>query len=165
MEVVEKSIQVDAPLSSVYNQWTQYEDFPEFMKDVEEVRQITDKRLHWKARIGGKQKEWDSEIVEQVPDERISWRSTSGARNSGTIRFLSLGENRTRIDVQIEYEPEGALENVGDAFGVLSRRLETDLEQFKHFIESHQEASAWRGRTWGQEVHAGADAPRSKRIH
>ncbi len=165
MEVVEKSIQVDAPLSSVYNQWTQFEDFPEFMKDVEEVRQITDKRLHWKARIAGKQKEWDSEIVEQVPDERISWRSTSGARNAGTIRFFSLGENRTRVDVQIEYEPEGALENVGDAFGVLSRRLESDLEQFKHFIESHEETGAWRGRIAGQEVHTGNEEPRSKRIH
>lgn len=142
MEVVEKSIIVDVPISTAYNQWTQFEDFPEFIKDVEEVKQISDKKLHWKAKFAGKHVEWDSEILEQIPDERISWRSTSGARNSGMVRFLPLGESKTRVDVQIEYETTGALENVADAFGVLSHRLTNDLTQFKSFIESHREVGA-----------------------
>lgn len=163
METVEKSVEINAPVSSVYNQWTQFESFPEIMNNIQEVRQITEKHLHWKARIAGRQVEWDSEIVDQIPDQKISWRSTSGAMNSGTVRFFPEGQSRTRVDVQIEYEPSGPIENVGDAIGVFGRRIEAELNNFKNFIESHQETGAWRGRISGQEVRP-EEEPRSKRI-
>src|SRR5690606_21147730 len=102
----------------VYNQWTQFEDFPRFMAGVKEVRQIDDTHVHWPAEIWGKDKEWDAEIVEQLPDERISWRSTSGPHNAGAVRFEPLGPDRTRVHLAMSYEPEGLIENVGDAVGV-----------------------------------------------
>jgi uncharacterized membrane protein len=101
METIEKSIEVDAPIRAVYNQWTQFEEFPEFMKGIEEVRQLDDKRLHWRANIGGKEKEWDAEIYEQVPDQRIAWRSISGAPNTGIVSFQSVSDNRTRITLRL----------------------------------------------------------------
>lgn len=149
MATVEKSIDVDVPVSTAYNQWTQFETFPEFMEGVEQIRQIDDRRLHWRAEIGGKTKEWDAEITEQIPDQRIAWRSISGAPNAGVVTFHRLAENRTRIMVQMEYEPDGLVESVGDALGVASRRVSGDLDRFKAFIESRGTATgAWRG-----EVH------------
>ena len=146
MSIVEKSIEVDVPCSVAYNQWTQFEDFPKFMEGVEEVTQIDDTHLHWRAEIAGVTKEWDAEITEQIPDERIAWRSTSGAVNSGIVTFSELSEDSTLVSVQMQYEPEGAVENVGDAMGVLSRRVEGDLERFKDFLESRgRETGAWRG--------------------
>jgi uncharacterized membrane protein len=146
MSIVEKSIEVDVPCSVAYNQWTQFEDFPKFMEGVEEVTQIDDTHLHWCAEIAGVTKEWDAEITEQIPDERIAWRSTSGAVNSGIVTFSELSEGSTLVSVQMQYEPEGAVENVGDAMGVLSRRVEGDLERFKDFLESRgSETGAWRG--------------------
>jgi uncharacterized membrane protein len=146
MSIVEKSIEVNVPISAAYNQWTQFEDFPKFMEGVEEVTQIDDTHLHWCAEIAGKDKEWDAEITEQIPDERIAWHSTSGAVNSGVVTFDEISENSTLVTVQMQYEPEGAVENVGDALGVLSRRVEGDLERFKEFLESRgRETGAWRG--------------------
>jgi len=146
MSIVEKSIEVDVPCSVAYNQWTQFEDFPKFMEGVEEVTQIDDTHLHWRAEIAGVTKEWDAEITEQIPDERIAWRSTSGAVNSGIVTFSELSENSTLVSVQMQYEPEGAVENVGDAMGVLGRRVEGDLERFSDFLESRgRETGAWRG--------------------
>jgi uncharacterized membrane protein len=153
MERIDKSIEVEAPLSMVYNQWTQFEEFPEFMEGVEEVRQLDDKRLHWKASIGGKAKEWDAEIFQQIPDRQIGWRSLSGAKNSGMVQFEPVGPNRTRVNLVINYVPEGAMENVGDAIGVVSRRVEGDLERFKEFIEARgSETGGWRGEIQGREV-------------
>src|SRR6188768_942930 len=103
MDHVEKCIEVDAPLSLVYNQWTQFEEFPRFMEGVEEVRQLDDKRLHWKAEIAGKTKEWDAEIFEQIPDQRIAWRSTTGAKNSGMVNFFPIGTNATRVTLTLNY--------------------------------------------------------------
>jgi len=164
MESVEKSIEVEAPVSTVYNQWTQFEQFPEFMEGVESVSQIDDKHLHWKAKIAGKKKEWDAEIYEQVPDEKIAWRSTTGTRNAGMVSFFPLNATRTRVDLKMEYEPEGALETIVDAFGVLSRRVEKDLERFRNFIEARGvETGGWRGRIFGKQVES-AEEPRSKRI-
>src|SRR5205814_916645 len=122
MANIEKSIDIDRPVRTVYNQWTQFEEFPRFMEGVQEIRQIDDTHLHWRASIGGKEKEWDALITEQVPDERISWRSTSGAPNAGTVRFHKIDENRTRVTLAMHYEPEGVVENVGEALGVVSRR-------------------------------------------
>ncbi|HYD60834.1 MAG TPA: SRPBCC family protein [Noviherbaspirillum sp.] len=146
MSTVEKSIEVNVPVSAAYNQWTQFEEFPKFMEGVEEVRQLDNTHLHWCASVGGKRKEWDAEITEQIPDKRIAWRSTSGAQNAGVVDFHYIDPNTTRIMVQMDYDPEGVTENVGDAIGVVSNRVEGDLERFKEFIESRgQPTGAWRG--------------------
>jgi uncharacterized membrane protein len=146
MERVDKTIEVNRPLRTVYNQWTQFEEFPRFMAGVKEVRQLDDTRLHWHAEIWGKDEEWDAEITEQTPDERISWRSTSGPRNAGTVRFEPLGPDRTLVRLTMAYEPEGMVEKLGDATGVFSRRVENTVEDFKKFIESRgAETGAWRG--------------------
>jgi uncharacterized membrane protein len=146
MASIEKSIEVKVPVRTAYNQWTQFEEFPRFMEGVEEVRQLDDTHLHWRARVGGKQEEWDAVITEQIPDERIAWRNTSGARNAGVITFHKLDPQRTKLMLQVDYEPEGAMENIGSALGVVGRRVEGDLERFKEFIESRgAETGAWRG--------------------
>ena len=146
MSSIDKSIDVNVPVRTAYNQWTQFEEFPRFLEGVQEVRQLDDKRLHWRANIGGKEKEWDAEIVEQMPDQVVAWRSISGADNWGTVGFLSMGPNTTRVTLTIGYEPEGVVENVGDTLGVVSRRVEGDLRRFKEYIESRgQETGAWRG--------------------
>jgi len=152
MERIEKSVEVKCPVRAVYNQWTQFEEFPRFMAGVKEVKQIDDTHLHWHAEIWGKDKEWDSEITEQVPDQKIAWRSTSGdAPNSGVVRFEPVAPDRTRVRLTMEYEPQGVVENVGDKLGVLSARVQNTVEDFKKFIESRgQETGAWRG-----EVHGG----------
>ena len=153
MNTVEKSIVVDVPVSTAYNQWTQFEEFPEFMEGVEEVRQEDDTRLFWRANIAGKDVEWEAEIFEQEPDERISWRSTTGAYNAGTVRFEPAGDS-TEVFLRLEYEPEGFFESVGSSLGLVDRRVEGDLERFKEFIEERgTESGAWRG-----EVHGGAKA-------
>jgi uncharacterized membrane protein len=151
MATIEKSITVDVPVRTAYNQWTQFEEFPRFMEGVREVKQLNDKRLHWRAEIGGKEKEWDAEITEQVPDSRIAWRSVTGTPNAGVVTFHRLSDNSTKVMTQIAYTPEGMVENVGDAIGVVEQRVEGDLKRFKEFIESRgQETGAWRG-TIGQK--------------
>ena len=143
---IEQSIDVHVPVHVVYNQWTQFEEFPSFMEGVEQVTQLDDTHLHWKVNIGGKTKEWRAVITEQVPDQRIAWTNTTGARNAGVVTFHRLGDNHARIMLQIDYEPEGLVENVGDTLGVVSRRVRGDLERFKAFIESQgAETGAWRG--------------------
>jgi uncharacterized membrane protein len=146
MERVEKVVDVDRPVSTVYNQWTQFEEFPNFMDGVKEVRQLDDTHLHWRAEIWGKEKEWDAEITEQEPDKRISWKSVGGAGNAGTVRFEPLDGDRTRVRLVMAYEPEGAVENVGDALGLFTSRVEHTVEDFKRFIESRgTETGGWRG--------------------
>ena len=146
MSKIEESIEVNAPLRAVYNQWTQFEEFPRFLEGVKEVRQLDDKLLRWRAAIGGKEKEWESEIVEQRPDERIAWTSRGGAWNSGVVTFHRLDDTRTKVMLQVDYDPEGVVENVGDALGVVRGRIKGDLERFKQFIEHRgRETGAWRG--------------------
>jgi uncharacterized membrane protein len=146
MSVVEKSIEINVPVTTAYNQWTQFEEFPNFMEGVKQVTQIDDTRLHWKAEVGGKEKEWDAEITEQIPDNRIAWRSRDGAMNAGVVTFHRLSDAKSKIMLQMEYDPEGLVENVGDAAGVVSQRVVGDLERFKRYIESRgQETGAWRG--------------------
>ena len=152
MKTIEDSITVDVPVSRAYNQWTQFEEFHIFMEGVKEVKQLDDKRLHWKAEIAGKTKEWDAEIFEQIPDKRIAWRSTGGAKNSGTVAFASLGAEQTKLTLHLEYDPEGVAENVGDALGVVSARVAGDLNRFKEFIEKRPASSGWSGEIHGQEV-------------
>ena len=151
MERITKTFEINAPVRAVYNQWTQFEQFPRFMDGVKEVRQMDETHLHWKASVAGKEKEWDAEIVEQVPDQRIAWRSTSGAANAGTVRFEQVNQGRSRVHLTMEYEPKGFIENVGDAIGMVDRKVDKAVEDFKRIIEQRgQETGAWRG-----EVHGG----------
>ena len=146
MDRVESIIDVECPVRTVYNQWTQFEEFPRFMAGVTEVRQLDDTHVHWTADIWGKQKEWDAEITEQEPDKRISWRSVSGAANAGTVRFEPLGPSRTRVRLVMAYEPETPMEHIGDALGALTARVHRTVEEFKKFIEGRgQETGGWRG--------------------
>ena|SRR5579864_1368355 len=147
MANVEKSVTVEVPVRSAYNQWTQFESFPQFMEGVQEVRQEGDKRLHWKAKVMGKVEEWDAEIVEQVPDRKIAWQSTSGAPNAGEVTFQPLSPQTTKVNLRLEAEPQSMTEKIGDAVGVLDRQVKTDLDKFKHFIEGRggEPTGAWRG--------------------
>jgi uncharacterized membrane protein len=147
VERIEKIIEVDRPVRTVYNQWTQFEEFPRFMDGVKEVKQLDDTHVHWHAEVFGKDKEWDAEITEQVPDEKIGWKSISGdAPNAGTVRFEPLGPNRTRVRLVMAYEPQGAAESVGDAIGLFGSRVEKSVKEFKKYIESRGvEDGAWRG--------------------
>jgi uncharacterized membrane protein len=130
----------------VYNQWTQFEEFPAFMEGVKRVDQQGDARLHWVAEIAGQEREWDAQIVEQIPDTPIAWASIDGANNGGVVTFHRLDDNMTRIMLQLEYEPESAVEKVGDALGMVERRVTGDLERFRGFIEAEGvESGAWRG--------------------
>jgi uncharacterized membrane protein len=125
---------------------TFFEEFPQFMEGVEAVRQLDNQRLHWRANVGGKVEEWDAVITEQHPDERIAWKNTTGASNAGVVTFHRLSDTTTRVMLQLEYDPQGVVENVGDMLGVVSRRVAGDLERFKEFIEARgQETGAWRG--------------------
>ncbi len=146
MKTIEKTIIVNVPLRQAYNQWTQFEEFPHFMEGVKEVKQLDDKSLHWKAEIAGKSEEWNAEITEQIPDQRIAWRSTSGAKNSGAVNFSAQGANQTEVSLEVEYEPEGMVENLGDMVGLVSARIFGDLNRFKEFIETkHTATGGWRG--------------------
>jgi uncharacterized membrane protein len=146
MERIEKSIEVDVPVTTAYNQWTQFESFPSFMQGVLEVQQLDDKSLRWVAEVGGERKEWTAEIVQQEPDKVVSWRSTSGAMNNGSVSFESLDANRTKVTVIMTYELVGLKEKIGDALGILSARVEGDLRRFKEFIETSEvPTGAWRG--------------------
>ena len=146
MTTIERSIEVQVPAATAYNQWTQFEEFPRFMSGVESVRQIDDKHLHWRAQIGGVTEEWDAEITEQIPDKRIAWTARSGAPNAGVVTFHRLADDKTKIMVQLAYNPQGVMENVGDFLGVVGRKVEQDLKSFKEFIEQRgAETGAWRG--------------------
>jgi uncharacterized membrane protein len=146
MSKIEKSVEVNVPVRTAYDQWTQFEEFPKFMEGVESIEQLDDRRLRWCAEIGGKNLEWNAEIVEQIPDTKIAWRSTSGAKNAGAVSFYRLSDEKCRITLQIDYDPQGLVETVGEWLGVMSRRTEGDLERFKKFIEERGvETGAYRG--------------------
>ncbi len=166
METIDQSIEVDAPISTVYNQWTQFEEFPEFMEGIEQVSQLDDKRLHWVGNVAGHRHEWDAEITDQVPDQRIAWRSTSGTRNDGQVSFSRVSDTRTKVSVQIRFEPEGTMEKMGTALGLASARVKGDLKRFKEFVEARgHESGAWRGEIRGGQTKSGATTPRSKRLY
>jgi uncharacterized membrane protein len=146
MSTIEQSIEVEAPLDTVYNQWTQFEEFPQFMEGVEQVRQLDDTHLHWVADFGGSRHEWDAEITEQKPDERVAWRNTEGKYNAGVVTFHRLDDDHTRVMVQMDFVPEGIKERLGAALGMSDRRVKGDLQRFKELIESRGRASGgWRG--------------------
>ena len=153
MAEMEKSIEVDAPLREVYNQWTQFEEFPQFMEGIVEVRQIDDKRLFWRANVAGAEREWHAEITDQTPDTRIAWKSLTGAENGGAVLFDACQDGKTKVTMRMQYNPEGFTENVGDALGFVGRRVQGDLERFRDLIEERGRASGgWRGEIHGSEV-------------
>jgi uncharacterized membrane protein len=146
MSTVEESIDIDVPISTAYNQWTQFEEFPSFMEGVEEVTQEDEKHLHWVAEIAGVHREWRAEITEQHPDERIAWTSTTGTKNAGVVTFHRLDEDSTRVMLQLDIEPDDVVEKIGDALGFVRRRASGDLKRFKEMIESRvTESGEWRG--------------------
>jgi uncharacterized membrane protein len=146
MTTVEESIEVEVPVSTAYNQWTQFEDFPEFMEGVEKVEQLTDDKLHWVTKIAGVEREFDAKITEQHPDERVAWTTMDGPKQAGVVTFHKLDPSRTKVMLQLDFEPEGIVEQVGDKLGIVKSRVHGDLERFKTFIEKRgTETGAWRG--------------------
>jgi uncharacterized membrane protein len=146
MANIERSIDVDVPVRTAYDQWTQFEEFPSFMEGVEEIRQIDDTHTHWRTKVAGREKEFDAAITEQIPDERIAWTSQDGPEHAGVVTFHRIDDSKTRVMLQLDYEPEGAAEKVGDLLGVVERRVKGDLERFKELIESRGvQSGGWRG--------------------
>ncbi|MDQ7904193.1 SRPBCC family protein [Phytohabitans sp. ZYX-F-186] len=143
---VTESVDVAVPVRTAYNQWTQFEEFPRFMQGVQEVRQMSDTMTHWKTEIGGVKREFDARITEQIPDERVAWTSTEGTRQAGVVTFHRLDDTHSRVTAQMEFAPEGAMEQAGDKLGAVTHRVKSDLKRFKEFIEGRgQETGAWRG--------------------
>ena len=153
MSKIVETIEVDVPVRVAYDQWTQFEEFPRFMEGVERVEQLDDTTLRWTAEVAGKPKTWTAEITEQTPDQRIAWTSTEGARNAGVVTFHRLDDRKTRVGLQLDVEPEGPVESVGDALGFVQRQAKGDLERFKEFVESRGVATgAWRGEVRQDDV-------------
>ncbi len=142
---IEQQIEVDVPVSKAYNQWTQFETFPEFMEGVDEVTQLDDTLLHWAVTVAGRTAEWDAKIVDQEPDRRIAWESVDGKHNRGAVTFEPLGAERTRINVSLSYVAEDVVEQAGQAVGLDDRRVRADLKRFRDLIENRDETGAWRG--------------------
>jgi uncharacterized membrane protein len=146
MSQIIESVDVDVPVRKAYDQWTQFETFPKFMEGVERVEQLDDTTVRWTAEIAGQKRTWKAKITEQAPDQRIAWTSTEGANNAGVVTFHRLDDNKTRVTLQLDVDPEGPVENIGDALGFVQRRAKGDMERFKEFIESRgSETGAWRG--------------------
>ncbi len=153
MTRIQKSIEVGVPISTAYGQWTQFEEFPAFMEGVDSVVQHDDQFLDWTATVGGQSRSWTAKIVDQTPNVRIAWRAVEGTENAGAVLFTELGPDRTRIDLTIEAEPDGAVETAGAALGFLDRRIAGDLDRFKAFIERRGEPTgAWKGQIHGSDV-------------
>jgi ribosome-associated toxin RatA of RatAB toxin-antitoxin module len=145
MATVQESIDVDVPVTKAYNQWTQFEDFPHFMSGVDAVRQLDDTTVHFETSIAGVKREYDAQITVQEPDQRVSWESLNEPRNAGTVWFESLGPEQTKVNVELTWEPDSALEKAGAALGLDSRQVASDLKKFKKYIESQDsETGAWR---------------------
>ncbi|WP_030338100.1 SRPBCC family protein [Streptomyces sp. NRRL S-1022] len=148
MSQVEESIEVGVPVSTAYNQWTQFEDFPQFMEGVERIEQRSDTLTHWVTKIGGVKREFDAKITEQIPDERVAWTTVDGeSKQAGVVTFHYIDDNTTKVMLQLDYEPEGLAESVGDKLGFVKRQATGDLKRFKEFIEARggSETGAWRG--------------------
>ncbi|MHA7208979.1 SRPBCC family protein [Arthrobacter sp. MDT1-65] len=146
---VEETVEVNLPVTTVYNQWTQFEEFPHFMGGIKQITQLSDDRLEWVAEIGGIRRQWEAKVLEQVPDRKVSWAATEGATNAGSVTFEDLG-GITRVNLVLEYEPEGLVEKIGDKLNVVENQAKADLHRFKEFIESESYATgAWRGSVAG----------------
>jgi uncharacterized membrane protein len=146
MSTVTKSVEVNVPVRTAYNQWTQFESFPEFMEGVDRIEQRDDQHTHWVVKVGGTTREFDATITEQHPDERVAWTTEAGPKHAGVITFHRLDDDKTRVTAQMDIDPEGFTENVADKLGVVDARVSGDMKRFKSFIEERgQETGAWRG--------------------
>ncbi|MEV7010416.1 SRPBCC family protein [Streptosporangium sp. NPDC051022] len=146
MSTIEQSVEVNVPIRTVYNQWTQFESFPEFMEGVESVKQLSDTRTAWVVEIAGVRRDFEADVTEQHPDERVAWKSLDRPHQAGVVTFHHLTPDTTRVTLQMEYDPEGFVETVGDWLQIVRLRVRGDLERFKTFIESRGgETGAWRG--------------------
>jgi uncharacterized membrane protein len=161
MARIEKSIEVNVPVRTAYDQWTQFEEFPRFMEGVKSVTQMGERRLHWCAEVGGREKEWDAEIKEQVPDQKIIWAASDGTDNAGIVTFASAPEGRSSVTLNMSYDPDGMLETIGDKLGFMSRRVQGDLERFRDFVEQRGVATgAYRETLQNPNVPGGHTAGR-----
>jgi len=159
---VQESIDVAVPIRTAYNQWTQFESFPNFMEGVESISQLDNTHTHWKVKAGGQEREFDATITEQLPDERVAWKSTGGTQHAGVVTFHRLADEATRVTVQMDWQPEGLAEKAGAAVGVDDRRVKADLKRFKAFIEHRgQETGAWRGDVSRPDASGPAGTPES----
>lgn len=147
MSTVTETVDVEVPLRTAYNQWTQFESFPQFMEGVESVTQTDDTHSHWVTKVAGVKREFDTEITEQQPDQRIAWRSTGGeTKHAGAVTFVPLGTDSTRVTIELDWKPEGLVEKAGEAVGMDERQVKADARRFKEFIEHRgTETGAWRG--------------------
>ncbi|MFI8902674.1 SRPBCC family protein [Streptomyces virginiae] len=147
MSQVEESVEVDVPVRTAYNQWTQFESFPHFMEGVERIEQRTDTMTHWVTKIGGVTREFEAEITEQIPDERVAWTTLGGeVKQAGVVTFHHLADNKTKVMLQLDYDPDGFAGNIGDKLGLVKRRITGDLKRFKEYVEDRgSETGAWRG--------------------
>jgi uncharacterized membrane protein len=148
VSTVTESVDVDVPVRTAYNQWTQFEEFPRFMGGVREIRQLDATTTHWKTDIDGVKREFDAKITEQLPDERVAWKSTEGSKQAGVVTFHRLDDTHTRVTVQMDFDPQGLTETAGDKLGFLDREVKTDLKRFKEYIEGRGgvETGGWRGK-------------------
>ncbi len=143
---ITESVDVDVPVGTAYNQWTQFESFPKFMEGVERIDQLSPTKTHWVTRIAGVQREFDAEITEQHPDERVAWVTQNGTHQAGVVTFHRISNTTTRVTLQLDHDPQGLLEKAGEALGIIKRRIKGDLANFKSFIESRGvEEGGWRG--------------------
>jgi uncharacterized membrane protein len=146
MANITESVDVSVPVRTAYDQWTQFEEFPSFMEGVERVEQVTDTKTRWTTKIAGREKSFEADVTEQTPDQRIAWASQDGPEHAGVVTFHRLDDERTRVTLQMDYEPEGVVEKAGDALGLVKRRVTGDLERFRELIEARgSESGAWRG--------------------
>jgi uncharacterized membrane protein len=146
MSKILEAVDVEVPVGTAYDQWTQFETFPRFMEGVKSVRQLDDTTLEWVADVAGREKRWEAKITEQEPDERIAWTATEGAHNAGVVTFHRIADGQSRVTLQLDVDPDGPVENIGDALGLVTRQVKGDMKRFKEFIEERgHETGAWRG--------------------
>jgi len=151
MTKVETSVEVAVPVTTAYNQWTQFEEFPQFMSGVQQVEQLDDRTLRWVAEIAGVRRQWIATVLEQVPNRKVAWAATEGATNAGAVTFETVGGATTKVTLELDYEPEGVVEKVGDTLNIVERQAVGDLERFKSFVEARgTETGAWRGEVTGE---------------
>jgi uncharacterized membrane protein len=156
---IQCSVDVAAPVKVAYDQWTQFEDFPEFMHRVERIEQKDDQTVVWHENVWGIQRSWEAEIVEQVPDERIVWRSDSRGGHSGVVTFHELSDRLTRVELNVDLQPQGMFEKLASGLRFHRRAVKTDLQRFKAFVEMrNEETGAWRGEIDNEDANPAREA-------
>jgi len=142
-----ESVDVDVPVRAAYDQWTQFEEFPRFMEGVNQIKQVSDTMTHWSTEVAGVKREFDARITEQLPDERVAWTTVDGAKQAGVVTFHRLDDSHTRVTVQMDFEPDGVVEQAGDKLGVVGHRVKGDLKRFKEYVEQRggEQTGGWRG--------------------